>query len=85
MTLGLQFINDGKNPSFASLNNKTITIDDWEFSSMSELCPAFDERKAKTNGHICILVSESVDEQTLNQELMRHGVASGMHTDSSIV
>lgn len=28
---------------------------------MSELCPAFDEKKAKTNGHICILVSESVD------------------------
>lgn len=47
---------DGKNPSFASLNNKTITIDDWEFSSMSELCPTFDEKKAKTNGHICILV-----------------------------
>lgn len=23
---------------------------------MGELCPAFDEKKAKTNGHICILV-----------------------------
>ncbi|CAM9336546.1 unnamed protein product [Pylaiella littoralis] len=53
-----KFFCDGKNPTFASLNNKTITIDDWEFSSMSELCPAFDEKKAKSNGHICILINK---------------------------
>lgn len=52
-----QFLSDGKNPTFASLNSKTITIDDWEFSPMSGLChPNFDEKKAKSNGHICILV-----------------------------
>lgn len=55
----LQFL-DGKNPTFASLNNKTITIDDWEFSSINVLCPTFDEKKAKANGHICILVSAAL-------------------------
>ncbi|CAM9550893.1 unnamed protein product, partial [Hapterophycus canaliculatus] len=53
-----KFTSDGKNPSFASLNSKTITIDDWEFSSTSALCPTFDERKARTNGHICILINK---------------------------
>lgn len=47
------------NPTFASLNSKTILIERWEFSTLSVVCPAFDPVKAKSNGQICILVSIS--------------------------
>lgn len=47
-----------RNPSttLASLNNKTITIEDYEFSTLAFLCGKLDERKTKANGQICILV-----------------------------